>query len=743
MLAPKEIGDSRIWLVVWMAAAIFGQDVCVAQDAGADQPVVLTARFSTLDAPEVTPDDHGCPGQNARTEWFFAGAGTGEGHAALYMFYSILRDDAAGPPLMAQMDLADGKLREFYRGDPVNLLQKADPDLLEGLPSASPGPMKVTWCWGKPLCGAASPDGRIYLAVEAAGRDKDSGKAAYVLIYDPKANTFQEWTACDFLPAGMAFVGERLWILGSDGRLLTDNSLEGGLEPAGTVPLNGGRPKGLMADDQKCFYTAVGPAPWRLIAFRVDGAKAKVTPLLSELTFDSLSLRPNTPAPRCSAIVAKDGRFSSRQFELKGGHALPIEETAWKAVVGKKEVEVESDFSTHPLAVAVRRPGTEWNRFPIVFSRTAWDKIRTLRGAPDGKTLYGAGWPTAWIWRFDPGSGRFKIFASHYEFYEMHLWKDEIWCTGYWGIKLLRWRPDEPWTFDYDRHYGNKKYPGSSSPWGDKDVSNPRLVCKFRYLKQLHVRRPGGAAITDDGCLWVGAFTPAVEYFDSRFGGGVNWYDPATETIGQIRDPFLHHSVRDVCRAGPFHVAAAASAYISPFEPLPKDFSPGKFVLIDTWDRSVKLDCSPLNSALSYAEEGAPGRVVVYGTPGNYAGDNVRGAFFIFDTGKMKVTHVIRLPVKLVWGEYDNVMRFERGPDRRIYFYGKDDAGIALCRVDSVTGVVEPVLRGKQITDVATYSNTGAGFTFCGDRVFFGAHRLVSLPLQTVTGAPAAAGGKP
>jgi hypothetical protein len=349
----------------------------------------------------------------------------------------------------------------------------------------------------------------------------------------------------------------------------------------------------------------------------------------------------------------------------------------------------------------------------------------------------------AWIWRFEPKTGEWRTLGRHYVFYEMHRWKDELWVCGYWGIKLLRWHPEDPWTFDYSRHYFQKTYSANSSPWGDKGVSNPRLVCKFRYLKKLYVRRPGGMTIGPDGLAYVGARTPAVEYFDSRYGGAINWYDPETETIGQIREPFLHHSVRDVCNAGDRYVAAACSAYICMYEPLPEDFSRGKFVLYDTRTKEIVLDASPLDAPLSYAEQGEPGRVVVAGArPGKYAADGVKTALFIFDANQMRVTHVIRAPFAVRWAEY-NVLNYLRGPDNKVYFYAQDDDGVALMRIDSVTGKVEPVLRGRHITDVRVYNVLGAPFAFFQDRVYFGAQHLVSVPLQTVIGTDTTVEGKP
>ena len=708
-------------IVVWISD---GARPCLAA-AEPVAPVILTPIFSTRDAVEVTPVDHGRPGQNARVNWVLAGPGV------LYLFPAKLRGDTVEPtPLLAQLDLTNGKLREIYPDDNIQLRQKAGPDLSD-LP-------KTPWPWGAPLCGAVLPDGRLVLGLDAGGKVNSGdrrttkrqrgtlpGEKPVVVYFDPQANVFEEIAIAPVPPVGIATRGADIWLLAGDGTLSVFDPTTGNFDSVGHIP-GAKECQGLVGDDQQNLYTVAGA---QVVAVRVENRTVKATVVLANL--DSAQLLASVPVPRCEVIINKAGHFSRQAFALRAGQATPIATLSpWPG----RGYELDTDFNSEPLAVAARQPGQDWKRFPVVFTRAAWDNIKTMLGSPDGKSLYGAGWPTAWIWRFDPATSRFQLFGSHYEIYYLRNWNDEIWASGYFGIKLLRWRPAEPWTFDYERHYNQKKYPGNSSPWGDKDVSNPRLVCKFRFLKQLEVRRPAGMVLTDDGCAWIGGHTPAVEYFNSRFSGAVNWYDPATETIGQIREPFLHHTVRDVCRAGPAHVAAVAAQYISPFEPVPPNFSPGKFVVMDTHNRSVVLDSSPLDAELAYAAEGEPGRVVVAGKPGKYAGDGIAGAFFIFDVAKMQVTQVIRLPVKVVWTEYDNSTRFARGPDHKIYFYGRDASGVALCRVDSVTGVVEPVLRGHNITDVATYNNPGAAFTFCGERAYFGAQHLVSVPVQTVTG---------
>lgn len=733
--------DGQTITVTRMRRALTGALLLAGGWCAGAEPQVITATFTTAEAPLVTPTDHGPSGQNARVDWTLVAPGPTKGADALYLFASSMREDAAPPPVLAVLDLSSGRLHEIYPGDRITIRQKAAAsdapeadDMMDAGDDGGGAPgVAGSWCWGLPRCAAAGPEGQLFLGTASSGR---SGNV--ILAYRPQEQTFREVAKLPAPPVGMVLRQGVLWILDAEGTFHTYDDV-GGLEASVRMP-QGGPFQGLCMDDQQVLYTASGQAPYSVLAVRIRDQEITAEPVLPDgAQLETLTFHENLPGPWCEGPVKlAGGHFALRRYALHGGKATAAEGVPDQTALARRRgYDLQTDFTLYPLQVGVRRAGQDWRRFPVVFQKAAWDNINTLCPSADGRYVYGAGWPTAWIWRFEPGAGQFRMLGQHYVIYEMHPYPkdpEEVWAVGYWGVKLMRWRPNEPWTFDYPRHYGAKTFPGDASPWGDKDVSNPRLVCKFRYLKKLFVRRPSGLVLTDDGRAYVGAHTPAVEYFNSRYGGGISWYDPATETIGQIRDPFIHHSIRDLCRAGPHHVAAVASQYISPFEPLPADFSPGKFVLVDTRTNEVVLDTSPVNAALSFCEEGEPGRVVAVGYAGKYGGDGIRGNMFIFDVATMQVTHAIRLPVKVVWMEYNNVLRFERGPDRRLYFYGQDDQGVALCRVDSQTGKVEPVLRGHHITDVASYNNKGAAFAFVGDRVYFGAQHLVSLPVATLTG---------
>jgi len=156
--------------------------------------------------------------------------------------------------------------------------------------------------------------------------------------------------------------------------------------------------------------------------------------------------------------------------------------------------------------------------------------------------------------------------------------------------------------------------------------------------------------------------------------------------------------------------------------------------MINVDSREVVLDIAPTGSTLLYAEETEPGRVVIFSRASKQFSDKPhRGILLVFDVQTRQVTDAVLMPLSIGWGEY-SVLPFERGPDKKVYFYGSDGKETAMFRFDSKTCTVEPVLRHKMITSASTYGSPGAQFAFTKNRVYFSARELVSVPLATVMG---------
>jgi hypothetical protein len=269
------------------------------------------------------------------------------------------------------------------------------------------------------------------------------------------------------------------------------------------------------------------------------------------------------------------------------------------------------------------------------------------------------------------------------------------------------------------------------------------MVCRFRYLKELKCRRTSGLVIDRNDTAWIGGRTPPVNYPHPgggvRFSGAISWYDSRTETIGAIREPFLHYSLRDLALAGKDHVLGVATLYPVPYDPLPENAPRGKIVVINVDTRQPVLDIAPTGAGCFYAAETDDGKVVIFSRPSEKITDKPHGGIFmIFDAAEMRVTDMVVTPLYISWGEY-SVLPFKKGPDNKIYFYGKDKDGTALFRFNAQTCAVEPVLSNREVCSSHMSTASAAWYAFAKDRVYFAGKKLYSLPLKAVLETPAEA----
>jgi len=694
-------------------------------------PIVTTARIAVKDAPKLRTEDHGRIGQNAEITWWRLVPGP-RGDALFGACKPVRALDDGAPkntPALFRLDLRTGALTEYLpEGKMVRREVPAEPGradeddlgaLLKGPPTSR---MYYTgWRWGDPLCVAVAPQGRVIFGT----RD---GK---VVRLDVAEGLFEEVLSI----RGGAVVGVtvsakgELHLISSDGQMYAEDIL--GHDLIGTPRLRPGKVSGLAMDRRGVLYTTVGPAPWTLYAVAGRGKRMKTRRLLGDQRIETVRLLSRGGAAWARVTIRNGDGRATRWFRLEGGKAKPLD-------ASPLGYTVSADFRTDP-AVVVKTPDGKSRPLRVVFRRAAWARVKSITVGPDGRRVYGGCWPTAWIYEYDPATGRIRRPGVNYVWYEITPYRGSLYVIAYYGIRLMRWDPDRPWTFDWGRHYSRKQpYPGHSSPFGAKD-SNPRLVCMFRYMRNLNIRRPAGFAVGGDGRIYTGAKNPAVMFYVDaaphtikgyRYSGALCWYDPETETIGQERGPFLHHEVTDICRVGNDYIAVVDKARLCYFEPAPEPFGWGRLLLFDVKKRAFVHESVPTGYKVWYVDEGAPGQVVGFASPGRYRGDGVRSVLFVFDTRTMKYTRIIRLPVGVRWGQYDHCGKFERGPDHKVYFYGHDKDGTALFRVDSRTGAVEPVFFERGVTNFRVYNNPGAAFCFGKDRIYFGTHGIRSLSFE-------------
>jgi len=523
-------------------------------------PIVTTARIAVKDAPRLRTEDHGRIGQNAEITWWRLVPGPRDD--ALFGACRPVRtlDDGApkNTPALFRLDLRTGEIAEYMakgkvvrRDAPASTAGGEDDLGTLFKESLHPRVYYTGWRWGEPLCAAAAPDGRVYFGT-AGGM---------VVRLNVAEGLFDEAMSLEGKPAaGVAFSAKgELHAISSDGRIYAQGIL--GRDFIGAPRLRPGKVSGLTMDRRGVLYTAVGAAPWTLYAVAGRGKRMKTRRLLGDLRIETVRLLSCGGTTWARVTVRNGDGRATRWFRLEGGKAKPLD-------ASPLGYTVSADFRTDP-AVVVKTLDGKSRPLRVVFRRAAWARVKSITVGPDGRRVYGGCWPTAWIYEYDPATGRIRRPGVNYVWYEIKPHRGSLYVIAYYGIRLMRWDPDRPWTFDWSRHYYDKQpYPGHSSPFGAKD-SNPRLICMFRYMRNLHIRRPAGFAIGGDGRIYTGAKNPALIFYADgpsyglsgyRYSGALCWYDPETETIGQERGPFLNHEVTDICRVGDRYIAVVDKA---------------------------------------------------------------------------------------------------------------------------------------------------------------------------------------
>jgi|GEM_PF-4175975 len=666
------------------------------------EPRIHTSPVVSTDAPIVEPTIHARAGQNVRITWHRIGPNPDGKGDALYGFCQFIREKHDGAPkntpILFWTDLQSGRTYEIFkngkvlkprgsskksRGPKMNDLSGSDDDLFGGMGGSSGMKEKTVtgWLWEEPLCGGFDAQKRFWIGTsDGAVVRLEAARMGFVSLFELK----QPVIAIVHDDNGGA------WMLTRNGDVHRYEDV-GGLEKLGSISLRGQGVKNYAPHPDGGMLLELDTSPARTLAVQEDAGQLTSSPTKEKL-----------PAPS-----------------------------------SKYDVQIVQQ----PPTVYVNARSGQSRKVEVTFSKAHWDTIKCITLGPYGKSVFGTGWPVAWLWEYNPQTKVMRRHGSHYNFYQMMPVGNEIYMAGYYGIKLMRFDPAKPWTFDYDKHYNNKQpYPLHEAPWGLKD-SNPRMVCKFRYLKRLNVRRPSGLAVGADGRIYVGAHNAGHLFYGNhplgmhatRWSGALNWYDPKTETIGSVREPFVHREMNDLCSTkNGRYIAATTESAPSPYEPLPENFEGGLLLFYDTQSGKFVQEIAPTGGQMGFVEQADENTLVVYGDAGRYATDTHRAALVLFDLNQMAVRDIVLLRAQPMISSYGTTVRFERGPDNRIYFYGRDDKGTALMRIDPKSAKVDAIARHQHISDAKLYGRPGATFVFAKDRVYFASSHLVSVPLERI-----------
>jgi len=733
----------------------------------AAEPVVVRASVNAMDAPELDLTDHGITGQDVCVSWCVPGPGAA-GEPALYAFcdpaghrrdpeerfLSAVSETGTGrqktvdktkdgTPVFVRVDFGPGTAREFFLSNepflrPITVTAAtavgADDDgfevilpvnrPVEPLPALEP---LNTWPWTKPV--AAKPTFHGGLLIGTANGE--------LVVHLPDRNAFLYFGSCEKpLRAFCAAADGACWAVAAD-NILTRLDRKTGRQtfPDAFAKIAENAPvTDLVSDASGLVYALLGTPPSHVVAAEFDaafGGDVDVRCLRKDMR--ATSGRFSRTNNRTYLVLTSN--TAEQWFLLDRGKIIPVKNGKPDTADADYQYEWQTLLAQQPPVVRVKRktdPETAWREIAIQFSRADMDSIKTLRMTSNNARVLGANYPYAWIWDMDVRTGQVRRHSRDYVWYEMQTAGDDVYAIGYYGIKLLRWNPEKPWTMD-----SVKDNPGRETAWGPR-TSNPWFMTNFRFMWNLNIRRPSGLAIDRRGRVYAGGHDAAYTALGEgvRILGALFCYDPGTEEISAYQ--LTHDHVHDVCAVGRY-VAVGVGRSLFRYEPPPDDDRSG-FWLFDTESREFSRFETPLDGGpVMFVEQSSPG-ILIGGGPlrGKYAEKEFGCGLFRYDTKTLKTTHVIKMVGHFGYSAYAPKTRFERGPDGCIYFYTQKPPGHpngpVLFRLDPESGQVAAVARGKGISDSGVFLR-GPSFAFGPERVYFaaGAH-LLSAPLKAILG---------
>lgn len=282
-----------------------------------------------------------------------------------------------------------------------------------------------------------------------------------------------------------------------------------------------------LVTDGRYAYAGMGQAPWYLAVIDTQTGEAQ------QFFRDD-----NLATTNVGAAADGSGLYYGK-YQLIDGEPVPAQKVpalkAWYApnnvIIDKSGfagtgVEVNLDQAAAvtgrtPL-VRWRRDGGEWQQATIEGVQTAPATIKRLLSVGDKLlAITGAYGPLAW---YDPTSKTFDVIGwTQRSLYDALQVGTDIYLSGYTAV-TLRWDTTQEWTLALSTT--------------DFKTSNPRQVTawhKYHYYQVIDV----------NDLLWVG-----INHERDSTGGELGWYDPTTEAVGRLRDPFLTWTPRGVVSVG-------------------------------------------------------------------------------------------------------------------------------------------------------------------------------------------------
>jgi len=245
--------------------------------------------------------------------------------------------------------------------------------------------------------------------------------------------------------------------------------------------------------------------------------------------------------------------------------------------------------------------------------------------------------------------------------------------SGYPSSPVFVYDPTRPWTVGYGM-------PGNPAPHETDPASNPRLLVRLNQFTRTH--KMYGAAVGADGKVYFGGAC-----MRNANGGGIGWWDPATEQAGGIWEPFTAYEIHWLIAAdGGKRLLASTRAVRNDIRDnwIPEQ---AKLFVFDVAEGRIVSDIEPVRRAMRTGGivEAMPGKIL-----GATADPETQGGGLLYgvDLASGAVEFVKRVPYDFGFDTGRNTYgtnEYRKGPDGWIWTY----IGKTLVRIHPATVRIE------------------------------------------------------
>jgi hypothetical protein len=297
--------------------------------------------------------------------------------------------------------------------------------------------------------------------------------------------------------------------------------------------------------DDKYIYVASGKVPWYLLAVEME--TGEVTVLAETEPGDyKTRMRVYDDWPGASAHVQKNDEAEKKFYWLWHGEmyekteggtppwegadtpAPPWADNPPEPEIFKGQIDPEPDGTAH---LWVKHVGAEeWTDYVLPDVERYPLEVHRIALMNDGR-LFGSASGHKGRFLYNPATGeRTDLGRDRSSLYAVVPYENLVYWSGYPSGPVMRFDPAKPW----NRFAGAT--PEDPGPEATDPDANPRLM--GRLIDDTRCKKIFHGTIAADGKIYFGGIGQRDYY-----GGSLGWFDPETDEMGGIWEPFSGHRI--------------------------------------------------------------------------------------------------------------------------------------------------------------------------------------------------------